>query len=146
MSEEITYAKVVARVTSAAEEIIAANAPFPKEGSLEAWQEYSDNLKACLDEARDHARQEVDAWDWTAYMYQGFQVYEALPFVERTDAEEEYFKCNGNLEIKTLYGPYDMAAGMAWFALVSMLTQKIEKQCEDLQELAQDKIWQLERV
>lgn len=142
MSEEITCAKVDTRIKSAAKEIVEANAPFPKESSLEGWQDYSDNLESCLEEARDHAWQEVDSWDWAIYTYQGFRVYECLWGEDKAQAEEEYWDCNEG--VKDI-SPYELGAGIAFFALVNMLSQEIEKQCEEMQEIAQDKIWQLER-
>lgn len=142
MSEENTYAKVTARIFTAAKEIIEANAPFPKEPGLEAWQEYLDNLEACLDKARDHAWQEVANWGWAIYTYQGFQVYACLTTSEQLGAEFEYWECNEWIKDVS---PYELGAAIAFFALVNMLSQEIWQQCEDLQELAQDKIWQLER-
>lgn len=142
MSEEITCAKVDERIKSAAKEIVEANAPFPRESSLETWQEYSDNLGSCIEEARDHAWQEVDSWDWAIYTYQGFQVYDCLWSEDQTQAEDEYWEYNETVNGLT---PYELGAGIAFFALVNMLAQEIEKQCEELQELAQDKIYQLER-
>ena len=143
MSNEITYAKVLARVESAAKDIIDEVAPMPKDSSEEAWQEFADKLEALLDgEARDYANESVDSWDWTIYTYQGFQVYDCLPSDLQTQCEEEYWDCNGSVEGAS---PYGLGASMAFFALVSLLTQEIERQCKEMQELAQDKIWQLER-
>lgn len=142
MSDEITCAKVDERINSAAKEIVEANAPFPRESSLETWQEYSDNLESCLNGARDYAWEEVDSWDWMIYTYQGFQVYDCLWSEDKAQAEEEYWDCNETANGLT---PYELGAGIAFFALVNMLSQEIEKQCEELQELAQDKIYQLER-
>ena len=142
MTDEITYATVIKRIESSAKEIIEAQAPFPKESSLEVWQEYSDNLESCLEEARDHAWEEVENWDWMIYTYQGFQVYDCLWGEDQAQAEQEFWECNEGIKDVS---PYYLGAGIAFFALVSMLSQEIERQCEEMQELAQDKIWQLER-
>ena len=142
MSEEITYVKVMARVESAAEEIIKASAPFPKENTVEAWEAYQEALEACLDNSRDMAWEEVDSWDWMIYTYQGFQVYDCLWGEDQAQAEQEFWECNEGIKDVS---PYYLGAGIAFFALVSKLTQEIERQCEEMQELAQDKIWQLER-
>ena len=147
MSNEITYAKVLARVESAAKDIIDEVAPMPKDSSEEAWQEFADKLEALLDgEARDYARESVDSWDWIIYTYQGFQVYDALLSSEQNDAEQQWEECGGYETAKdNSEGPYEIACHIAFFALVDMLAQEIERQCEEMQELAQDKIWQLER-
>lgn len=137
MSDEITYAAVIKRIESSAKEIIDAQAPFPKENTAEAWGAYQEALESCLDNSRDMAWEEVDSWDWVIYTYQGFLVYDCLPSDLQTQCEEDFWDCSGSVKDKS---PYELGASMAFFALVSLLTQEIERQCEELLELAQNQM------
>lgn len=68
-------------------------------------------------------------------------MYDALSSQEQNDAESEYWDVNkGCFE----GGPYELGAGIAYFALVRMWVEECESQCEDLIELAQNQIENLE--
>lgn len=141
MSDKITYAAIIKRIESSAKEIIEAQAPFLKEDTIESWEASLKALEACFDNSRDMAWEEIDSWDWVIYTYQGFLVYDCLPDDLQTQCEEEYWERNDFVKGES---PYDIGAEMAFFALVSLLTQEIERQCEDILELAQNKMENLQ--
>ena len=141
MSDEITYTAVIKRIEYSAKEIIGAQVPFPKENTIEALEAFQEALEACLDNSRDVAWEEIDSWDWSIYTYQGFLVYDCLPSDLQTQCENEYWDCNGDVKGES---PYELGASMASFALVSLLTEEIERQCEELLELAQNQMENLQ--
>ena len=145
MAGRITYKEILDRVEYAAKDILDEVAPMPKDSSEEVWQEFADKLDALIDgEAREYAIESVDSWDWSIYTYKGFQVYDALSSSEQNDAEEQWAECGGYEAAKdNSEGPYEIACHIAFFALVDMLTREIERQAEDLMEMAQDKLDQL---
>lgn len=159
MTDKITYKAILDRVEYTAKDILGEvvsmpQLPAPNDFSNEVdwevtckdlWEDFADKLEALLDgEARDYASESVDSWDWTIYTYQGFQVYDALSSSEQNDAEQQWEECGGYETAKdNSEGPYEIACRIAYFALVDMLTQEIERQAEDLMELAQNKLEQL---
>ena len=145
MTDKITYKEILDRVEYTAKDILDDVAPMPKDSSEKAWEEFAGNLEILLDgEAREHAEAEIDSWDWTIYTYKGFQVYDALSSSEQNDAEQQWEECGGYETAKdNSEGPYEIACRIAYFALVDMLTQEVERQAEELMELAQNKLEQL---
>ena len=145
MTDVITYKDIRDRVEYTAKDIIDEVAPMPKESTEEAWQDFVEKLDALLDgEARDLAWESVDSCDWTIYTYKGFQVYDALPSDVQNKAQMYWEDCGGYETAKDgSEGPYEIACRIAFFALVDMLTQEIERQAEDLMELANTKLEQL---
>ena len=145
MADKITYKAILERVEYTAKDIIDEVVPMPRDSSEEAWQGFADQLDALLDgEARDYARESVDSWDWIIYTYQGFQVYDALSSSEQNDAGQQWEECGGYETAKdNSEGPYEIACHIAFFALVDMLAQEIERQAEELNEMAQNKLEQL---
>lgn len=145
MTDTITYKAILDRVEYTTKDILDEVAPMPKDSSEEAWQEFADKLDALIGwKAREHAEAEVDSWDWVIYTYKGFQVYDALSSSEQNDAEQQWEECGGYETAKdNSEGPYEIACRIASFALGDMLTQEIERQAEDLMELAQNKLEQM---
>jgi len=131
MTDEITYSAVLRRIEYSAKEIIEELAPFPKENTVEAWEAYQEALESFFDDSRDMAWGEVGNWDWMIYTYQGFLVYDCLPSDLQTQCEEEYWECNGAVKGES---PYELGASMAFFALVSLLAQEIERQSQNQME------------
>lgn len=145
MTDKITYEAILDRVDCTAKDILDEVAPMPEDSSEEAWQEFADKLDALIDgEAREYAEAEIGSWDWTIYTYKGFQVYDALSSSEQNDAEQQWAECGGYETAKdNSEGPYEIACHIAFFALIDMLTQEVERQAEELMELTQNKLDQL---
>lgn len=130
----ITYKAIIERVEYDVKEYTPN---LPTTNTIEAWEAFMDECEVLQEDAHVKARESVDSWDWSIYTYKGFQVYDALSSQEQNDAESEYWDCNqGCFE----GSPYELGAGIAYFALVRMWAEECYRQCDDLIELAQNQI------
>lgn len=137
----ITYKQIRDRIESSAKEIVG-EIDFPKESTIDAWEEYQSELEDLRDsESYDKAHEYVDSWDWCIYTYKGFQVYDALSLSERNDAEQAFEDAGGYYQaIDQQMGPYEMGCAMASYWLVQALVEEIQSQCDDLLELVENKL------
>lgn len=134
----ITYKDIEDRCKNAAKEFLP---DFPKEGTLENWESFLEEVETLQEEAYEKASEEVDSWDWCIYTYQGFKVFDALDSSEQNNAEQEWADCGGYEAARDgCQGPYEIACAIAYFALARMLAEEIEAACEDFIELANNKI------
>jgi hypothetical protein len=138
MTDKITYKAIIDRVESDVKEYTPE---LPKENTIEAWEAFIDECEALQEDAHENATESVYSWDWNIYTYRGFKVYDALPISEQNDAEQEYWECDQGIFAE---GPYELGAGIAYFALVRLWVEECQSQCGELIEMANNQIENLE--
>jgi hypothetical protein len=138
---DINYRNLEARAKDTALEYMPA---MPKQNTLEAWQDYVDQLDAI--EPSEVAHESADSWDWVIYYGMAMQLCSVLPSSVVAEAEEkaaEYADIHGVFEQGGLGG---VACLVAYWVCYEAVQCAIETAREELLELANGQIENLEGV
>ena len=138
MSNELTYAAILKRCEEAAIEAIP---DFPKENTLEAWEDYYSEL----DSLEIDSWEIVESWDWSIYTHWGWKILHTLSQSEINQAESDWIDCGGleGLDHNT-FDIWNLQSQIAFHALMNLVREQWEEAKADILELAQNKIDQLE--
>ncbi|MAI35070.1 MAG: hypothetical protein CMM07_25810 [Rhodopirellula sp.] len=135
----LTYKAISERCANAALELTP---DFPKTGTLEAWIDFQNECEAL--DAHVLAWGEVDGWDWSIYTHYGIKIVDLMPQSDLNDAEAQWHDMDGPSCIDESFGVYEFASKVAYFYLVSQVTEHIEALKEELIDMAQGQIDNLE--
>jgi hypothetical protein len=138
---DINYRNLEARAKDAALEYMPA---MPKQDTLEAWQDYVEQLEAVY--SYECAHESADSWDWVIYNGMAMQLCSVLPSSVVAEAEEkaaEYADIHGVFEQGGLSG---VACLIAYWICHEAVQCAVEAAREELLELAESQIENLEGV
>jgi hypothetical protein len=136
---DINYRNLQARAKSEALEYMPAT---PQLNTLEAWQEYIDQLEAI--ESYDLAHESADSWDWVIYYGMALQVCSVMPSSVVSRAEEMVSDCGGVEDAFERGGIAGVACAVAHWVCFDAIQCAIETAQEELLEMAQAQMQNLE--
>lgn len=141
--EAVKYRDIVARCKSDISEIMPA---LPKTNTVDAWQEFIEEVESLQEDSYQHASESVQHWDWAIYTHYGIKILYGLPLEIERQAESEFFDCMGSEPIDSLNDAFDMASRIADFALEIIFRETLEEVAQELKEIAENQIDNLESV
>jgi hypothetical protein len=136
---DINYRNLKARAKDAALEYIPA---MPKQDTLEAWQDYVNELEAI--EPSECAHLEADSWDWVIYNGQALQLCSVLPSSMISQAENMAQECGGVQDAFESGGIAGVACLVAYWVCFDEIQCAIEAAREELLEMADAQMQNLE--
>jgi hypothetical protein len=138
---DINYRNLEARAKDAALEYMPA---MPKQNTLEAWQDYVEQLEAV--DSYECAHESADSWDWVIYYGMALQLCSVLPSNIVGQAENMAQECGGIEEAFERGGLSGVACLVSYWICHEAVQCAIEAARDELLELAEGQIENLEGV
>ena len=138
---DINYRNLEARAKDAALEYMPA---MPKQNTLEAWQEYVNELEAV--DSYECAHESADSWDWVIYYEMALQLCCVLPSSIVGQAEQMAQEYGGIKQAFEHGGLAGVACLVAYWVCHEAVQCAVEAARDELLELAEGQIENLEGV
>ena len=136
---DINYRNLKARAKDEALEYMPAT---PQLNTLEAWQEYIEQLEAI--DSSDRAHEAADSWDWVIYNGMAMQLCSVLPSSMISQAENMAQECGGVQDAFESGGIAGVACLVAYWVCFDEIQCAIETAREELLEMADAQMQNLE--